>query len=145
MHCSLSVRMKRSATPLHSSSDLDMLRGTVTVRRTWTRGRLGPTKTGHVRTASILHPVCENTAAWHPGATPETRSLLTRLRARRVQSIDPEGFVFGGVAPLHPGAVNRRLEGVLRAALVRYRPSERARRSIWCSPALLDFPGTEVG
>ena len=109
--------------------DLDMLHGTVTVRRTWTRGRLGPTKTGHVRTVSILHPVCEATAAWHPGATPETRSLLARVRARRVQSIEPEGFVFGGVAPLHPDAVNRRWKRLLRVAQVRYRPAEQLRHT----------------
>ena len=64
-----------------------------------------------------------------PGATPETRSLLTRVRARRVQSIEPEGFVFGGVAPLHPDAVNRQWKRLLRVAQVRYRPAEQLRHT----------------
>jgi len=46
-----------------------------------------------------------------------------------VQSIEPEGFVFGGVAPLHPDAVNRQWKRLLRVAQVRYRPAEQLRHT----------------
>ena len=41
--------------------DLDLDRGSALVQRTWSRQRLGPTKTGHVRGVSILHPIAVQT------------------------------------------------------------------------------------
>src|SRR4030095_3374013 len=48
--------------------DLDLLAGTALVRRTWSRQRLGPTKTGDERSVSVLHPVADPTSGWVPGA-----------------------------------------------------------------------------
>jgi integrase len=44
--------------------DVDIEAGTVTIRRTWTRRRLGPTKTRQDRTLSILHPIADQTPEW---------------------------------------------------------------------------------
>ena len=49
--------------------DLDLDKGSALVRRTWSRHRLGPTKTGLVRTVSVLHPIAEDT----PNGVPERR------------------------------------------------------------------------
>src|SRR5437867_352873 len=74
--------------------DVDLERGTIEVRRTWSRGRVGPTKTGRSRSVSLLHPVTETTSEWRPGVTPDSRAVLTALRALAVQPIDPTGFLF---------------------------------------------------
>jgi integrase len=109
--------------------DLDPTRGTVTVRRTYTRERLTPPKTGRTRTVSILHPLCEDTADWRPGATPEARGLLARLKRLSVRSLEPTGFLFGGPAPLATSVVNALWRRVLRAAGVRYRSPEQLRHT----------------
>lgn len=82
--------------------DLDRERGTALVRRTWSRQRLGPTKTGLEREVSILHPVAEDTTDWQPGATAGARSVVAGLGQLKVQPLDdPEAFVFGrGRVPL---------------------------------------------
>src|SRR5262245_11520357 len=74
--------------------DLDFKRGTALVRRTWSRQRLGPTKTGHARTVSLLHPVADDAADWRPGATDAARSVLAALQSSATRSRDPEAFVF---------------------------------------------------
>ena len=56
--------------------DLDLERGTALVRRTWSRQRLGPTKTGHERSVSIMHPVADETANWRPGEIERARSVV---------------------------------------------------------------------
>jgi integrase len=76
--------------------DLDLEAGTAIVRRTWSRQRLGPTKTGAVRSVSLLHPTSEATAGWRPGVTAESRAILTGLRRLTVRSLEPCAFVFGG-------------------------------------------------
>lgn len=111
--------------------DLDLAAGTVLVRRTWSRQRLGPTKTGHERRVFILHPVADETAEWRPGATEASRSVVGRLRHLTVRPLDdPEAFVFGrGRVPLSSMELHRRWRRVLVAARVRYREPEQLRHT----------------
>jgi len=110
--------------------DLDLDKGTALVRRTWSRQRLGPTKTGLVRAVSILHPVAEDTPEWRPGTTTEARSVLNGLRGLKVQSLDPEAFVFGrGSGPLSSMELHRKWRRVLAAGRVRYRSPEQLRHT----------------
>src|SRR5262249_51087385 len=74
--------------------DLDLTAGTIKVRHTWSRQRLGPTKTRRERDVSILHPITDDTLEWRPGATDGAKSVLRGLRRLTVQSLEPEGFVF---------------------------------------------------
>jgi integrase len=110
--------------------DLDLEAGTALVRRTWSRQRLGPTKTGIIRSVSFLHPTTEAVGEWRPGATPESRALLTGLRRLTVRSLEPEGFVFGGgTTPVHSMELHRQWRRVLTAAKVRYRSPEQLRHT----------------
>ncbi len=110
--------------------DLDLERGTALVRRTWSRGRLGPTKTRRDRTVSILHPVADPVADWRPGVTAEARSLLAGLRGLPVRHLEPEAFVFGdGRTPLSSMEVHRLWRRVLAKARVRYRAPEQLRHT----------------
>lgn len=111
--------------------DLDLAQGTVLVRRTWSRQRLGPTKTGRDRHVSFLHPVTDETADWRPGTTPEARSAIAGLRTLRLRPLDrPEAFVFGGgQQALSSMEVHRTWRRVLLAARVRYRSPEQLRHS----------------
>jgi integrase len=59
--------------------DLDLVAGTAIVRRTWSRQRLGPTKTGHERSVSILHPVTDKTSEWRPGTTAACWTVVAGL------------------------------------------------------------------
>jgi integrase len=110
--------------------DLDLEAGTALVRRTWSRQRLGPTKTGIVRPVSFLHPTTEPTTEWRPGVTPASRLILTGLRRLTVRSLEPEAFVFGGGAvPVHSMELHRDWKRVLAAAKVRYRSPEQLRHT----------------
>jgi len=60
--------------------DIDLATGLVKVRRTWSRQRLGPTKTGIERDVSVLHPIADDTQEWRPGATEAARSAISGLR-----------------------------------------------------------------
>ena len=106
--------------------DLDLEKGTVTIQRTYSRGRIGPTKTRQSRAVSLLHPVPEETTLWKPGATVESRAVILSLRRLLVQAIDPEAYVFiwDEGKPWHPMAVLRAWKRVLPAAGVRYRSPE---------------------
>src|SRR5437773_3237723 len=65
--------------------DVDLEAGTAIVRRTWSRQRLGPTKTGIVRAVSLLHPATAAAAEWRPGVSLESRAILTGLRRLTVR------------------------------------------------------------
>src|SRR5262249_1056184 len=65
--------------------DLDLARGTALVRRTWSRGRLGLTKTGLTRSVTLTHPVLDDTADWRPGATPGSVQILAYLREQPLE------------------------------------------------------------
>ena len=108
--------------------DLDLERGTALVRRTWSRERLGPTKTGRERSVSILHPVADQAAEWAPGATAASIVVLERLG--KVTALDPGAFVFGaGSRPLSSMEVHRTWRRLLVAARVRYRAPEQLRHT----------------
>ena len=101
--------------------------GAAHVQRSRTRRRVGPTKTGRIRLTSFLHPVCEDSADWRPGATPESRALLTRLRTLGVTSLAPDGYLFG--RPLDEQWLHGVWRQVLTKASVRYREPEQLRHT----------------
>ena len=112
--------------------DFDAATGEVQVRRTRTMGVLGPTKTRRsVRRASLLHPTCEVTLAWQPGATAESRSVVAQLE--RLMPIDPMAPLFGSLK--HPGRPmeERELHSIwtrtVARAKVRHRSPETLRHS----------------
>ena len=111
--------------------DLDLARGVAVVQRTYSRGRIGPTKTRRTRAVSLLHPVAEDTPEWRPGATAESRSVLAGVRHLTVQSLDPEAYIFAKAngAPWDSMTVLRAWKRVIRAAKVRYRPPEQLRHT----------------
>ena len=79
---------------------------------------------------SFLHPTTEATGAWRPGATAESRALLTGLRPLTVQSLEPAAFVFGGgTTPIHSIDVHRDCKRVLVAAKARYRSPDQLRHT----------------
>jgi integrase len=113
-------------------SDIDFERGTALVRRTWTRGRLGPTKTGRERETSFLHPTADDITDWRPGAG-QSRSVLAALRALKVHSLDPEAPVFTrGGKRWTPSQLAGAWRRILSRAGVRYRAPENLRHS-WAS------------
>lgn len=110
--------------------DVDLAAGTVKVRRTFSHGKIGPTKTRQERDVVITHPIADDAAEWHPGATDAARLVLHGLRRLTVRSLEPEAFVFnrGGV-PLSSMEVHRAWKRVLLAAQVRYRMPEQLRHT----------------
>jgi integrase len=111
--------------------DLDLGTGKVLVRRTWSRERLGPTKTGLERQVSFLHPVADETLEWRPGTTPEACSVLRGIRQLKVTSLDPTAFVFGrGDRPMSARELRYKWHRVLATAKVRYRPPEQLRHTL---------------
>jgi len=111
--------------------DIDAKAGVVVVQRTYSRGRIGPTKTRRSRAVSALHPVTEETGEWRPGVTLESRAVLTGLRRLPVQSLDPEAYVFakGNGKPWDSATVLRAWKRAVKAAQVRYRPPEQLRHT----------------
>jgi integrase len=110
--------------------DLDLERGAALVQRTWSRQRLGPTKTRQTRLVSFLHPVPEDTPEWRPGATAGARSAVDALRGSKVRGLNPEAFVFGRAArPMGSMELHRAWRRVLTAAKVRYRSPEQLRHT----------------
>jgi integrase len=110
--------------------DLDLERGEALVQRTWSRQRLGPTKTRRTRLVSFLHPVTDDTAEWRPGSTAASRKAVEALRASKVRSLTPESFVFGlGARPLGSMELHRAWRRVLTAPKVRYRAPEQLRHT----------------
>ena len=109
--------------------DLDLERGTALVRRTWSRQRLGPTKTGRERVVSLLHPVADDTLDWRPGAG-HASSVLIALRQLRVQPMDPTAFLFTRHgAPWTSKDRSQVWRNVLAKAHVRYRNPEQLRHT----------------
>jgi integrase len=115
--------------------DLDLQAGLVKVRHTWTRQRLGPTKTRRERDVSILHPIADDTPEWRPAATSATRRVIQGLR-RLPARLDPEAFIFQrNEQPWSPTEVGRSWRRCLLAAGVRYRVPEMLRHT-WASTML---------
>jgi integrase len=110
--------------------DLDLERGTVLVQRSWSRQRIGPTKTGRARVVSALHPIAEASGEWRPGATVEARSILSGLRRLPVRSLDPATYIFArGERPLFSSDLHADWRRVLTRAKVRHRPPEQLRHT----------------
>jgi integrase len=110
--------------------DVDFQQGTVVVRRTWSRQRLGPPKTGRVRVVSLLHPVVDDTPEWRPGAVGGVWAVIEGLRRLRVRSLVPEAFVFTREGrPWATSSLNRAWRQILAAAGVRYRSPEQLRHT----------------
>jgi integrase len=107
--------------------DVDVATGMVKVRRTFSHGKIGPTKTRQERDVAITHPIADDAAEWRPGATDASRAVLHGLRRLTVRSLEPAAFVFnrGGV-PLSSMEVHRAWKRVLLAAQVRCSPALRA-------------------
>jgi integrase len=122
--------------------DLDPRTGRVSIQRTRTQGVTGPAKTARsVRQAAITHPTCEATAAWQPGATPESLTVLPRLA--QLVPLDATAPLFGSLK--HPGRPMEERElhtlwhRTLTRARVRPRPPETLRHS--CISSLLSRGG----
>src|SRR5688572_9145845 len=60
--------------------DVDVATGMVKVRRTFSHGKIGPTKTRQERDVAITHPIADDAAEWRPGATDASRAVLHGLR-----------------------------------------------------------------
>src|SRR2546425_13066653 len=73
--------------------DIALEHGRALVRRTLSRGRSGPTKTGRERQVSFLHPIAADTPEWRPGVG-DTRVALAGIRKLRVQAIEPTALLF---------------------------------------------------
>ena len=110
--------------------ELDLDKGRALIERTWSRGRLGPTKSGRSRLVSILHPVAQDTTNWKPGSTEESFAVLAGLRRLKIRNLDTGGFVFGKPpAPMRSSELHRQWRRVLVAAGVRYRSPEQLRHT----------------
>jgi integrase len=110
--------------------DVDVAAGTILVRRTFSRGRLGPPKAGGERRVSFLHPTTDDSAEWRPRATARSREVLARLQRRKVAGLDPAAFLFGrGRTPRRSYDLHRDWRRALLAAGVRYREPEQLRHS----------------
>jgi len=110
---------------------VDLEAGTVLVRRTWTRQRLGPTKTGHERRVSFGHPIVEDTLEWRPRAD-VIDTMITRIRRLKRTPLDPTGFLFTQPdgRPWSSSSMNSAWRRVLAKAGVRYRPAEQLRHTV---------------
>lgn len=105
--------------------DLDLVRGEVAIRRTFSRCELGTPKTdGATRVVSFQHPVCDPAGGWEPD--PEDRELVEALGALRR---DPEAFLWHSHRPFPEDMLGRFWKATLARAGVRYRTPEQARHS----------------
>jgi integrase len=110
--------------------DLDFDRGMALVQRTWSRERIGPTKTRQSRLVSFRHPVADDTADWRPGLSPALRGALDPFRRTNVRGFEPGAFVFGRRGqPMSSMELHRAWRRVLTAAKVRYRSPEQLRHT----------------
>jgi len=109
--------------------------GTIDVRGTWSRGRLGPPKNRHsVRTVSVLHPITEDSAQWRPAAAGlETRRVLDGLGILVAVTADQEAPLFPAakkpMEPMNNMVFDRLWRRILKAAGVRYRKPHACRHS----------------
>jgi integrase len=111
-------------------ADLDLAHGLLTIQRTYSRHRLGPTKTGKNRTVSFLHPILDDGGEWRPGSSTLAFEVLGQLR-QRVEQAGAGPFVFGQAGkPLRSGQLHRLWRRTLMLAKVRYREPEQLRHTL---------------
>ncbi len=114
--------------------DLNAEAGTVEVRASLDRrGQRGPTKTTQSkRTASVCYPVCEATPSYMAGSTPESRSVVTRLR--QVTPLDVTAPLFPArrhpMRPMATGELRSLWDRAIRKARVRPRPPHMLRDTL---------------
>lgn len=122
-----------------SLADLDLTEWTARISKTWSRGRLGETKTRVTRTSSFLHPILEATKEWEPeGATAVTRSVLAALQVATLTATNQEAFLFhatdgGGKEPCSDQEVYKLWNKAITVAGVRYRSPEQLRHTFVCT------------
>ncbi len=111
--------------------DVDLEAGAVLVRRTWTRERLGPTKTGRERRVSFGHPTVEDSLEWRPRAD-VVDAMAARIRRLKRTPLDPTGFLFTQPdgRPWSSSSMNSAWRRALAKAGVRYRPAEQLRHTV---------------
>jgi integrase len=102
----------------------------VSVRGSYSKNRLGPTKTpGSVRRVSLLYPVTEDRADWTPrSAGIATRRVLDGLTVLLATTPDPAARLW----PITASQFSRMWERVCKTAGVRYRKPHALRHS-WAS------------
>jgi integrase len=98
--------------------DLDLARGEIHVRGTYTRSRLGPPKTkGSTRVVSLLDHVVVDEAF--------SRSLIPKIKAMKLLSMDPEDRLF----PFGYTVTKTRWKRALLKSGVRYRKPHNLRHA----------------
>jgi integrase len=107
--------------------DIDLKAGTATVRRTYSKGRLGPPKTRRTRVVNLCHPIVDN-----------PQHILQRLQA--IGAIAPDLFLFGGDRPWPNQLVNKLWHRTLGRAGVRYREPEQLRHTFASTMLSLNAP-----
>ncbi len=112
--------------------DLDYDAGTVWIRQTYSRGRVGPTKTAKsTRRISFGCPILEDVADWRP--RPEVAAAMsTRLRQLKRVGLDPSGplFISPGGTAWSSSSVSLIWRRALARAGVRFRVGEVLRHSM---------------
>ena len=119
--------------------DVNLDTGEAFVQRSWSRQRLGPTKTRTTRLVSFLHPVLDDVDEWQPDTTDNARAVLAMLRAAKAQSLDPTAFLFTTPSgrPFDSSTFGRSWRRIVTAARVRYRWPEQLRHT-FASTMLLE-------
>ncbi len=113
--------------------DVDLVAATVSVRGSFSGGRMGPTKNVHsVRRVSLLYPVTEDTPAWLPKAAGiGTRAVLDRLQVLVATTADAEARIW----PMRVSQFFRLWTKTLTRAGLAYRKPHTLRHS-WNSVLL---------
>ena len=107
------------------------LEGLLALRRTWTRQRLGPTKTGLERAVSFGHPILESAGDWRPRAE-LIGAMTAKIRRLKRSPLDPTGFLFTQPdgRPWGSSLMNYTWRRALAQVRVRYRPAEQLRHTV---------------
>jgi integrase len=107
--------------------DIDLKARTAIVRRTWSKGRLGPTKTRRIRVVNLCHPIVD-----------DAHYIVQRLQA--TGATNPELFLFGSERPWPNQLVNKLWRRTLSRASVRYREPEQLRHTFASTLLSLNAP-----
>jgi len=104
--------------------DFHLDRAEIHVCGSWSRNRLGPTKTRKNRTVSLLYPVVET--GWRPSeAGAVTRRVIDAVRGLKVQPLEPEARMFN----MSPTRFDRLWRRALKRANLEFRKPHTLRHS----------------